>query len=263
MVVTGRSQTKRNDKAPPPATPPLAILPKRQDFHSPSPLKRHPQGQGKEDPYVASPVPSIDSTGSGSSSRQRSQLPNCLLKQLAQDIETCRGIQAFTGTVCAQNLSKLCDQREDLYGKRGGTLRGKITKKVIRWKLLEDQGKYTTKVLNRLGIKSFQNIQAEERKKKKAVPAVGSRKKSVEESLADLSVSSSSSDDDSSISSSTDSLPSAVISFKRIHTKTDKNIDFLLERPVVRTTSEKKEETTMNKGIPRDCGEYLFRFRCV
>ena len=131
----------------------------------------------------------------------------------------------------------------------------------LSYKELEDQGLYVTSVLNRFGVKAFKNIQAEQRKRDKDNIVLGSRKKSIEESLAELSVSSSSSDEGSSISSSADSLPSAVVSFKHVRkATTEKKIDFLLERPVVRTTSEKKEETTMKMGLPRDCSKYLFRF---
>jgi hypothetical protein len=271
MVVTRRSK-KRNDKAhPPAATPPRTILTKRDlpaaskspsDFLSPlrpSPSTRS-RDQGKEDASVLSP--SLHSTGSAGSSA-RKELPFFLLKQLAQDIEDFGGLKTFKGTGSAQDLCKLCNQREDLYGKRGESLREKITKKVFRWKELEDQGLYVENVLNRFGVRSFQN-----QKKQEKDPG-GTRKKSIEESLAELSISSSSSsDEDSSSSSSADSLPSAVISLKHIHkqTKTDRKIDFQLESPVVK--SKKEETTIMNHkmGIPRDCSKYLvfcFVFCCV
>jgi hypothetical protein len=269
MVVTRRSK-KSNDKALPPAAtpPPRTILtkkklptktklpPKSPDFVSPQRPSPSIRSRDKEDPSVASP--SVHSTGSSGSAR-RSELPHCLLKQLAHDIEAFGGIESFKGTGSAQVLSKLCNQREDQYGKRGDSLREKITKKVFRWKELDDQNLYVESVLNRFGARSFQNQTRYQEK-----DPVGSRQKSIEESLAELSILSSSSHEDGSSSShSADSLPSAVISFKHVRTtKTDRKLDFQFESPVVRTNT-KKEETMSKMGIPRDCSKYLFRLLCL
>jgi len=101
---------------------------------------------------------SVVTNTSSSSTSSGCGLPLHIQKQLASDIEASGGIKAFDGNQNHQLISRLCNQREELYGKRGDNQRLTIQKKVYRWVLHHRKGEYTEKVLNRFGVSSFANL---------------------------------------------------------------------------------------------------------
>lgn len=54
-----------------------------------------------------------------------------------------------------------------MYGERGDPIRAQIQKKVYRWSLLETEGSYEQRVLNRFQVKSFATNQLEKRSKER------------------------------------------------------------------------------------------------
>lgn len=121
------------------------------------------------DPVPAPPLPavSIDSEDeSQSSTGSRPGLPAHLLKQLLTDIEGDGGIGTFINPqnkrAVEQKLSKLCDNNEDLYGKKGQHIRSKIQKKVYLWKVKYEEGLYESEVLNRYQVVSAANLKKSE-----------------------------------------------------------------------------------------------------
>ena len=142
----GVRERNRVSAAKPPKSPELV-----------SPRKKPPIASGAGDD---SSLHSGGSVGSGSSTASRPGIPLHIQKQLASDIEAAGGIAAFKpdprGT--EQAVSKLCDERIEVYGARGGKLREKIRKKVWYWRKLHQDGKYAEQVLNRLGVKSAANL---------------------------------------------------------------------------------------------------------
>jgi hypothetical protein len=100
-----------------------------------------------------------------SASSVRAALPIFTQKQLAQDIEEAGGIKVFKNS--KQPLSILCNNNEDVYGKRGDPIRAKITKKVVIWKAFSE-AEYVDKVLNRLRVKSAATLEFQSRSANKA-----------------------------------------------------------------------------------------------
>jgi cytoskeletal protein RodZ len=111
---------------------------------------------------------------------------------LAEDIEANGGICKFKGkgNSLATLLDKRKDQADNLYGPRGSILRKRLQQKVYTWQLLYEQGLYLEKVLNVLGVVSFNNRTGKKNQPSSSKPA---------QSNDDISVASSA---DSSSSSS-------------------------------------------------------------
>ena len=177
---------------------------------------------------------SIVSVASSASS-QRSGLPIFVQKQLAQDIEEAGGIKVFKENT-RYLLSALCNENEDVYGKRGDTIRRKISKKVTTWKLLNEAG-YVDKVLNRLRVKSAATIYFESQNTNKV-------KYDKKVSLRQLS----DDDDDSSISNDEDSSVASSESIPR-------RILFSNEEQSVTMLSPPPSQST---AIPMGSGKFLF-----
>lgn len=121
-------------------------------------------------PVVDSPGPSagrqVEDTDSISAcsgdSRYKSIRPS-ILKQLAEDIETSGGIASFIKSERErkdQKLSRLLNDNEEAYGKRGDPLRRDIQQKVNYWILLFRKGRYKEKVLERYDVESFEAREA-------------------------------------------------------------------------------------------------------
>ncbi len=142
------------------------------------------------------------------SSRRPLPLPLNIQKELAQDIERAGGIKLLSAN--EQSLSHLCNSREDIYGRRGHPLRQQIKKKVYRWKGLDQSNQYVDRVLNRLGVKSTENLKQAE---KKNLP--------LDKADEDVSDSESSSDSSLSRERSKDSTSSPPIP-KRVFAKKSK-----------------------------------------
>jgi hypothetical protein len=140
-----------------------------------------------------------------SASSQRSGLPIFVQKQLAQDIEEAGGIKVFKEN-SSHLLSGLCNDNEDVYGKRGDPIRRKITKKVTTWKLLNEAG-YVDKVLNRLGVKSAATLFFESHNTNKVKY---NKKLSLRQFSDDDDGSSISNEEDSSVVSS-ESIPRRIL----------------------------------------------------
>jgi hypothetical protein len=175
----------------PPTSPPLRSPP-------PSSAKKTTLSSAAlEDQSVASPSITV------SSARSRASLSLHVQKQLAKDIEASGGIKLYLGS--EHNLCELLANREELYGKRADKIRRAISKKVYRWKLLDRDGQYVEKVLNRFKISSAAIKKLEEREQRTNVNrnrANIKKDKSGDSSLSSSSSSSSSeSSSDSSISS--------------------------------------------------------------
>jgi hypothetical protein len=133
-------------------------------------------------------------------------LPLNIQKELAQDIERAGGIKLLSAN--EQSLSHLCNSREDIYGRRGHPLRQQIQKKVYRWKGLDQSNQYVDRVLNRLGVKSTENLKQAE---KKNLP--------LDKADEDVSDSESSSDSSLSSTSSNNSTSSPPMPPKRVSRK--------------------------------------------
>lgn len=270
-----RDQAQEGEEEAPPATPPRpasasrpsstrvstssSLPPKSPAFRSPT--------KGAFSPLVAFALDdqSVDSASvSVSSSVARKRLAFHIQKQLAQDIEAAGGIKLFKNKD-GHRLSHLCDNREELYGPRGDDLRQKITKKVYRWQLLDKDGVYIEKVLNKLQVKSFSTLQAENREKERAVSGT-SRKQRKALPKANLSLSSSSSGDESdsgASSSGCDIVPCTTVSIKE-----DKKPKPLLvpSHPAPPVTSDiimsagfARSPRSPSMPLPRDTGE-CYRF---
>jgi hypothetical protein len=112
-------------------------------------------------PSLQSPLLSEDE-GSSSTTSTHGGLPLNIQKELAQDIEKAGGIKYLHPN--DHSLSRLCNTREDVYGRRGQPIRQQIQKKVYRWKAYDIQGIYKDKVLNRLKVKSIANLKISARK---------------------------------------------------------------------------------------------------
>jgi hypothetical protein len=130
-------------------------------------------------------------------------LPIFTQKQLAQDIDEAGGIKVFKNS--KQPLSILCNNNEDVYGKRGDSIRAKITKKVIAWKAL-DEAEYIYKVLNRLQVKSAATLEFQSRNANE----VKYNKKISLQQFSDDDSSSDESDEGDSIASS-ESIPRRIL----------------------------------------------------
>jgi hypothetical protein len=163
MVKTRRS---RKDGSKPPSTPPSSS-PKKL---SPSSKQKNRVAAAKSPPLV--PLPpmlepsdqeSVSSHSTTSSRSSQGPLPLNLLRQLAQDIENGGGIESFKGS-SEQKVSTLCNDREDVFGRRGHPIRRKIQQQVCRWQSWHQKGTYIDDVLNRLNVKSFSTLQFEKRK---------------------------------------------------------------------------------------------------
>jgi hypothetical protein len=97
------------------------------------------------------------------SSRSRAGLLLHIQKQLAKDIKASGGIKVFIGS-----NHKLCDllaNRKYFYGKQADKIQTAISKKVYCWQLLDSDGQYIEKVLNRFKISSAAIQKAKERDK--------------------------------------------------------------------------------------------------
>jgi hypothetical protein len=95
-----------------------------------------------------------------------------------------------------------------LYGERGDPIRAQIQKKVYRWSLLETEGSYEQRVLNRFQVKSFATNQLEKRSKERK-----KKGQTVESSGGG-------DDDDRSNKSSSESSSSTISSDESAPTKT-------------------------------------------
>jgi hypothetical protein len=103
-------------------------------------------------------IVSIDerSITSNTSETTRGPLPGYLLKSLATIIEREGGIRSFGGRQNHKLSTVLDKSRNEIFGKRGETIRAKIQKKVWLWQKLEEKGLYEEKVLKPLGITSYE-----------------------------------------------------------------------------------------------------------
>jgi hypothetical protein len=132
------------------------------------PLQAHspatPRPPSTTSPSLRSPLLSEDE-GSLSTTSIHGGLPLNIQKELAQDIEKAGGIKLLLLNFNDQSLSRLCNAREHVYGRRGEAIRQQIQKKVYRWKAYDQEGIYVDKVLNRLKVKSIANL------KKSKIPA--------------------------------------------------------------------------------------------
>lgn len=108
----------------------------------------------EEEEELSGLVPQLSDnpSDSESTSSQRQRLPINLQRQLLIDIQSKGGIDKF-GLDSQQSLANLCDQRPLLYGPRGDKLRGRIGKKVIRWRgLYRDDPTKWLSVLAKLSV---------------------------------------------------------------------------------------------------------------
>lgn len=71
---------------------------------------------------------------------QRQRLPFHLQRTLLSDIQLRGGIDNF-GLESEQALSLICDQRPELYGERGDSLRMRIGRKVCHWRIISNKSK--------------------------------------------------------------------------------------------------------------------------
>jgi hypothetical protein len=140
-----------------------------------------------------------------SASSQRAALPIFIQKQLAQDIEAAGGIKHFKNENSFQLVSALCNENEDIYGRRGNSIRTKITKKVLAWKRFDEEA-YACKVLNRFQVKSAAILHFELQN----TNAVKYNKKVSLQQLSDDDSSFDSDDDDNSVASS-ESIPRRIL----------------------------------------------------
>ncbi len=160
-----KTRSSRKDGSKPPSTPP----PSSSKKLPPSSKQKNRVAAAKSPPLVPLAPPTLEpsdqeSVSSHSTTSSRSSqgpLPLNLLKQLAQDIEKGGGIESFKGS--EQKVSTLCNDREDVFGRRGHPIRRRIQQQVFRWQTLHQEGTYIDDVLNRLKVKSFSNLQFEKR----------------------------------------------------------------------------------------------------
>jgi hypothetical protein len=185
-----------------------------------------------------------------SASSQRSGLPIFIQKQLAQDIEEAGGIKVFKEN-SSQLLSVLCNENEDVYGKRGDPIRSKITKKVLGWKQL-DQGSYVEKVLNRLQVKSAETLQFELHKQN----TKKFNKKISLQQLSDEDSSDSDEEDSEASASDKDSMASSVsIPRSILFSNQEERAD-----PIESATMQASPPPSQSIAAPRGSGKYCLFF---
>ena len=175
-----------------------------------------------------------------SASSLRAALPIFTQKQLAQDIEEAGGIGVFKNS--KQPLSILCNNNEDVYGKRGDSIRAKITKKDVNWKAFSE-AKYVERVLNRLQVKSAATLEFQSRSANKAKY----KKKISLQQFSDDDSSSDESDEGDSIASS-ESIPRRIL-----FTNEER------ANPIESTTMQ-APPPSQNTAIPMGSGKFLFVF---
>jgi hypothetical protein len=124
-----------------------------------SPAARRPPSTS---PSLRSPRLLSEDEGSLSTTSIHGGLPLNIQKELAQDIEKAGGIKLLFAK--DHFLDRLCNEREDVYGRRGQSIRQQIQKKVYRWKAYDQEGTYVDKVLNRLKVKSTANLKKSAKK---------------------------------------------------------------------------------------------------
>jgi hypothetical protein len=233
-----RSATKRphNNNNRPPTSPPLRSPPGAvgRTVH-----QEHPSAP--EDQSVASP-----SVTSISSSRSRAGLSLHIQKQLARDIEAAGGIKVFAGK--EHKLCELLNNREELYGRRADPIRTAISKKVYRWQILENDGRYVEKVLNRFKISSYAIQQAQDREKlkktiKKQQKQTNVKRKNLCENSSFASSSSSGSSSDSRSSSSSSIGKKVAASAQKLPSVEDFPPHFI-DAPTSKTTAIEAKQTT-------------------
>lgn len=194
MVSTRRS-TKQQDHAPSTPTPKQSATKKKNKVNPIRPLK---SPELRKQPKESATADVDDGNQSDvSSTSSRPGIPYHLQKQLAKDIEKAGGIKTFKKGNQSQSLAALCDKRTDLFGKRGSVLRRKIINKVYRWEILNRDGLYTDKILNKFSVKSAATLRSE-KKGSKAPTSESELSSSAEEDSDGDSSESSDSDSDSS-----------------------------------------------------------------
>jgi hypothetical protein len=244
-------------KKPQEATPGLPPKSPATTFRPPPP-KTPVSRPRREDDSVSS----ADTTSSSSTA-----IAKHILKQLAKDIEAKGGIKAFAKDSKSNlSLSNLCDLRTESFSQRGDLLRSKITKKVYRWQLLDKEGKYDSKVLNLLQVKSFATLQAEQRQqelptKKQATKKQATKKQAPKEQVSradgedSLSFCSDSSNNSSSISSTT-AAPSIRSKFEDIPFSPPPPVVVRTrpqEAPIMSATRPRSPQNSI--ALPRGAGE--------
>ena len=231
-----------------------------------SPPTRAIRRSAPEDQSVASSV---------SSSRSRAELSLSIQKQLAIDIEAAGGIKTFDGS--DQKLCHILTNREDIYRKRADPIRNDIRKEVYRWQILEREGRYVEKVLNRLEVKSYAIQQAKLKatiKNQQRRTNTKRRNQCESSSLFGSSSSSGSSSDSSSSSISSkvvalaEKLPPVedfpprfieATTSKQRRPKPKLSIESILP-PVEANMNTPKSPTI---PLPRDTGKYRFADCCL
>lgn len=175
-------------------------------------------------PVPAPSLPAVSIDSEDESTGSRPGLPDHLLKQLLTDIEGDGGIGTFINKAnrrsVEQKLSRLCDNNEDLYGKKGQYLRSQIQKKVYRWKVKYEEGVYESEVLNKYRVLSAANLKKKEAELKRQETKKPAAKKPAAKKLefeSDDSVSSieGPSNSGSSISSGSTRAPPSIQRTKR------------------------------------------------
>ena len=113
-----------------------------------SPIPRTPSNQ---ETRTVNPRESVASASILSADSQTSKrgLPHHVLLSLVIDIDKQGGIKEFRKS--GQNVRKLCDKNEDVYGRKGDPRRRQIGNKVNKWCKLSDQ-EFESRVLVKYGV---------------------------------------------------------------------------------------------------------------
>jgi hypothetical protein len=103
---------------------------------------------------------------SAASAESRSPLPDNIQKALAELLESNGGIKTFHGA--KQKLARLCDAEFEkdpscVFGPRRDPIRRRLQLKVLKWQKKADTGVYASEILNKYGVKSWENRQRQGR----------------------------------------------------------------------------------------------------
>ena len=124
-----------------------------ETFTSPSQRNSTPLHNSEDQDEFASPVSSTSPLRRLNPSRtNKSGLLLSIQKQLLQEIEESGGIG--DATAVPFNLSRICNNRTDVYGKAGSETRRRVRNKVYKWRQL-DRAQYF-ELLATLGVQSGQ-----------------------------------------------------------------------------------------------------------